>query len=181
MSTDNKTLGESPLGAIAPAKPAVQVTSRRNEALARRLAPGGNVFGGGTRALPLKEPKRWHTRIENDYGDDQQVYRAIHDLGWEPLSEDDLACKPEEVGFRKNEAGHLVRGINGREVVLKMAAEDYRQIEKLKTEKNMVGIGSASKTKTAMANAAAAAHGPEAGEFVDKHVSGTVIDVKGPL
>ena len=160
-------------------KPAVQVTSRRNDALARRLATG-NAFGSGTKSIPLKEPKRWHTRIENDYGDEQQVYRAIHEGGWEPLELADLACKPEDVGLRVNEAGHLVKGAQGREIVLKMAIEDYRAIERMKTEKNLAGIGSPSKTKTQMANAAAAAHGPEAGEFVERHVSGTVTDTRGP-
>ena len=166
---------------LTPAKPSVQVTSRRNAALARRLAPGGNVFGGGTRAIPLKEPKRWHTRIENDFGDDQSVYRAIHDLGWEPLEPSDLSCKPEDVGLRVNEAGHLVRGAQGREVVLKMAIEDYREVEQMKTARNLSGLGSPSKTKAQTANAAAAAFGPEAGDFVEKHVTGTVTDRQGPL
>lgn len=165
----------------APAKPVVQVTSRRNAALQRRLAPGGNVFGGGSRAIPLKEPQRWHTRVDNDFADAQQVYRSVHEHGWEPLTVDDLACKPEEVGLRLNEQGYLVRGVQGREVVLKMAKEDYREVERLKTEANMRGIGSPSKTKQHMAEAAAAQFGPEAGDFVASHVTGTVTDTKGTL
>lgn len=162
-------------------KATVQVTNRRNAALQRRLAPGGNVFGGGTRAIPLKEPEKWHTRIENDFADDQQVYRAVHDLGWEPLAVEDLGCKPEEVGLRVNEQGYLVRGQQGREVVLKMDKQDYRAVEKAKTEANMRGIGSPAKSKAQTAEAAAAAFGPEAGDFVHQHVTGTVTDTRGPL
>lgn len=162
-------------------KPVVQVTNRRNAALQRRLAPGANVFGGGSRALPLKEPERWHTRIENDFADAQQVYRAVHEFGWEPLTVADLACKPEEVGLKLNEQGYLVRGVQGREVVLKMAKEDYREVERMKTAKNLQGIGSPARTKAHMAEATAAAFGPEAGDFVHSHVTGTVTDTKGTL
>lgn len=177
----NPLTGTKAAPLAAAAKPAVQVTSRRNEALQRRLAPGGNVFGGGTRALPLKEPQRWHTRIENDFADAQQVYRAVHEFGWEPLTVDDLACKPEEVGLTLNAQGYLTRGAQGREVVLKMDKRDYREVERLKTEKNMQGIGSPTKTRTQAAEAAAAAFGPEAGDAVHKHFHGTVTDTKGGL
>lgn len=159
------------------AKPAIQVTTRRNEALMRRLA-GGNPFASGTRAIPLKEPHRWHLRIENDYADDGQVYRAIHEGGWVPLEPGDLACAPIDVGLRIGEGGYLVRGAQGREVVLKMAKEDYRQLELAKTAANNATIGRPDKIKAEMAGSAAATHGAEAGDFVHRHVTGTVTDTQ---
>ncbi len=186
MQTERKKPGPKPKTApsesaaalsepLPVAKSAIQVTTRKNDALARRLA-GGNPFATGTRAIPLKEPARWHTRIENDYADEGQVYRAVHEGGWLPLEPGDLACTPEEVGLRLNEMGYLVRGIQGREVVLKMAREDYRLLEQAKTRANNATIGRPDKIKHEMANAAAAAHGAQAGDFVHNHVHGTVTD-----
>lgn len=158
------------------AKPVVQVTSRKNSALARRLAPGGNPHATGTRSIPLREPGRWMLYIANNYGNDDELYRMRHELGWEPLEIGDLACKPEEVGFRVNETGDLVRGPQGREVIFKMAVEDYRILAMRKTERNNAGVGRPGQTKQQIAQAAAATFGPEAGDFADKHITGTVTD-----
>jgi len=165
----------------APAKPTVQVVSRRNAALERRLAKGANPHATSAKVIPLKEPHRWQLYIGNDYAEDDGLYRIVHEYGWTPLSPDDLACKPEEIGYRVSVSGHLVRGPQGREVVFKMDKQDYAILMQRKTEKNMQGIGSAAKTRTQVAEAAASHFGPEAGDYIHKHVTGTVTDTRESL
>lgn len=165
----------------APAKPSVQVTSRRSAALERRLAAGANPHQTSAKVIPLREPHRWQLYIGNDYAGDDGLYRMVHEYGWLPLEPSDLACKPEEIGYRVNESNHLVRGPQGREVIFKMDKADYALLVQRKTEKNMQGIGSASKTKSQVAEAAASTFGPEAGDYVHKHVTGTVTDTREAL
>lgn len=162
----------------APAKPMIQVTSRRSAALERRLKAGANPFGSTKHDIPLREPHRWQLYIGNDYNGADDLYRIVHEFGWVPLEVGDLACKPEDVGYRVNESGHLVRGPQGREVVFKMDKGDYALLMQKKTERNNQGIGSASKTRTQVAEAAAKTFGPDAGDYVHKHVTGTVVDTR---
>lgn len=161
------------------AKSTVQVTKRRSDALARRLS--GNPHSSGLRSIPLKEPHKWQLYIGNNYNNDDDLYRLVHDEGWEPLELADLACKPEEIGYRVSEDQRLVKGPQGREMVFKMDKADYAALQARKTEANNATIGRASKTKAAAAEAVTAAFGPEAGEFVDKHLTGTITDTVEPL
>lgn len=162
-----------------PRKSKITVTSRadtaktRNAALARRLA-SGNPFAAGTKSIPLKEPHRWHTYIANTYVDDSAFYEMRRN-GWEPLLPEDLGCPIEESGFTVSVDGHLVRGPRGQEMIFKMDADDYRLLERAKTERNMASIGSRSKTKNEMANAAGKQLGDEAGSFING-LQGEVID-----
>jgi hypothetical protein len=184
-ASEAKTLGEVQADAArtlgGAAKPVVQVTSRRSAALERRLAKGANPHVSSIKVIPLREPHRWQLYVGNDYAGDDGLYRMVHEYGWSTLEVGDLSCKPEEIGYRVNESGHLVRGPQGREVIFKMAKEDYAELMQRKTEKNMQGIGSASKTRTQVAEAAASAFGPEAGDYVHKHVTGTVTDTREAL
>lgn len=163
-------------------KSQITVTSRADRAktantvLARRLA-SGNHDGGGSRAIPLKEPEKWYTRIENCMVDDGRFYKMVHELGYEPLLPTDLACTPEEAGFRVSEDGKLVRGPAGpaMEMVFKMTREDRQLIDADRTARNMQGIGSAKRAKDDLANAAGSALGSEAGDFVNG-LEGSVVD-----
>lgn len=159
----------------------VQVTSRRNAALARRLAPGGNPHATSARTIPLREPHRWQLYIANDYAGQDELYRMVHEYGWLPLEPADLACAAEEIGYRVNESNHLVRGPQGREVIFKMDKGDYALLMQRKTERNLKGIGSASKTRTQVAEAASNAFGAEAADFIYKNVKGTVTDTQEPV
>jgi hypothetical protein len=119
--------------------------------------------------------------VANNYNNDDDLYRMVHERGWEPLEAADLACKPEDIGFRVSEDGKLVRGPQGREMIFKMAKDDYQALQQRKTEVNNASIGKPAKTKAAAATAVAAAFGDEAGSFVDKHLVGQVIDTQEPL
>jgi hypothetical protein len=170
-----------PVADVAPRKPAIAVSSRANAALMRRLQPGANPYISTSRAIPLKEPHKWQLYIANDYAEPDFFYRMIHELGWIPLEVGDLACEPEECGFRRSETGHLVRGPQGREMIFKMDKADYAILMQRKTERNNATVGNPGKTKQATANAAAQAFGPEAGDAVYKHFQGTVTDTLEPL
>jgi hypothetical protein len=161
------------------AKSQISVTPRKNDVLARRLA--GNPHSSGLRSIPLKEPQKWQLYIGNNYNNDDDLYRLVHEAGWLPLEEVDLACKPEEIGFRVSEDGKLVRGPQGREMIFKMDKVDYAILQQKLTEANNATIGRPGKTKDAAANAVAAVHGPEAGDFVHKHLTGTITDTVEPL
>jgi hypothetical protein len=161
------------------AKSQISVTPRKNDVLARRLA--GNPHKSGLRSIPLKEPQKWQLYIANDYNHEDDLYRMTHELGWLPLAVEDLACKPEDIGYRVSPDGNLVRGAQGREMVFKMDKADYAELQKRQTEANNATIGREGKTKAAAAEAVASAHGPEAGDFVHKHLVGTVTDTIEPL
>ena len=158
-------------------KSQITVTSRaktRNAALARRLA-SGNIHTGGARSLPLKEPERWHTYVANTYVNDSAFYE-MREKGWIPLEPADLNCTVEESGFTLSPDGYLVRGPQGREMVFKMDKADYRLLEQAKTAANMRGIGSATKAKADIAEAAGSQLGDEAGSYINS-LDGQVIDM----
>jgi hypothetical protein len=167
---------------MAPRKSSISVTSRadsaktRNVVLARRLA-SGNPDGGGNRSIPLKEPERWYTRIENCLVDSGRFYKMVHELGYEPVKPEDLACTPAEIGFTVSPDGNIVRGPLGadQEMLFKMPKEDRALLDEAMTRRNMQGIGSASKVKADLANAAGGALGGEAGDYI-ANLDGGVID-----
>ena len=162
------------------AKSTIQVTKRRNDALAKRLS-SPNPNATGQRAIPLKEPKRWQLYIGNNYNNDDDLYRLVHEAGWEPLELADLACKPEDVGFRLSEDGKLVRGPQSREMIFKMDIEDYKLLQQRQTDANNATIGKPNKTKQSVTEAVAAVHGGEAADFVQKHFVGHVTDTQESL
>lgn len=146
---------------------------RDNPALARRLQ--GNVFGGGSKDIPLKEPGRWYTRIDNTLSDDSRFYEVVHQLGYLPLKPEDLTVKPEEIGFRVSPDGNLVRGKNGEEMIFKMDVEARALLEAEMTRRNLKGQGSAKQTREALAEKVAGALGDEAASFMASQ-PGEVID-----
>jgi hypothetical protein len=152
---------------------------RDNPVLARRLA--GNIQGGGSIGIPLREPERWYTRIENQLADPNMFYRMRHEMGYVPLTADDLpeGVTPTAIGFRVSEDGYLVRGPVGQEEMpWKMPKEDRALLEQAMTDQNMAGIGSTKKIKNDMAEAAGSQFGSEAGDFMNS-LSGEVIDSIG--
>lgn len=162
-----------------PRKP-VELTSRRSIALAKRLAPGGNVFGSGSKSVPMREAGWKQKWFNGDYYPGR-LHEARHEKGWVPVTPDDLGVPIEELGFSVNALGHIARGARGEEVLFKMDARDYHEVSIRKTEANNREIGRPENTKSVLANAAAATHGDEAGQFVHDHFVGTVKDQIAPL
>jgi hypothetical protein len=169
-----------PTGTASGRRKPVTMTSRRTAALARRLAPGGNVFGKGSAPIPLHEPG-WTLRLFNGDLSDGRHYQAVHELGWEPVKPEMLAAKPEELGLRVNEAGYVVRGARGNELICRMPSDDYAEVQRRKTAANLREIGSESRTRDAVANAVASQAGDEGGQYVKDHFVGTVRDTLAPI
>jgi hypothetical protein len=160
--------------------PRITMTSRaeaaknRNAALQRRLE--GDPFAGGSTPIPLKEPTRWVTRWASSEFNAGRHWEMTARKGWDPVTADMLdQATPESLGMQVAEDGQLCRGVRATERLYRMAAEDFAEVQRLKTEKNLQGIGSASKVKADAAEAAAASHGAEAGEYIH-NLPGSVID-----
>lgn len=147
--------------------------ARDNPALARRLQ-SGNVHGGGNRDIPLKEPARWQTYLANTYANDNAFFE-MRELGWIPLTADDLSCTVQEAGFRLSPDNYIVRGPQGQEMLWKMDKQHYRLLEQARTAANLKGIGSAKKIKADMAEAASSQMGGEAADYI-AGLDGSVVD-----
>ena len=150
---------------------------RENPVLARRLA-SGNLQGGGNATVPLKEADRWYTRRDNQLADPNMFYRLVHEMGYQPVRAEDLqdGITPSMIGYRVTEDGYLVQGPAGQEEMLfKMDKADRALLDQAMTEQNLRGVGSASKIKADMAEAAASQMGSEAADYVNG-LSGSVID-----
>lgn len=135
---------------------------RDNPGAAKRLA--GNIFGGGSVDIPMKE-QGWYTRIDNTLADDANFYKMVHQLGYQPVTKDDLTCDPKEIGFFETPDGSLTRN-NGKEMIFKMPVEVRELIEAKATATNLKGQGSAKDTRDALAEKVAGAFGDQAADFM---------------
>lgn len=163
-----------------PRKSLTTVTSRRSIALAKRLGPGGNIYGSGSKAIPMAEPG-WKQKWFNSEYHSNRLYEAVHERGWIPVTPDDLSAKPEELGLVVNSLGHVARGAKAEEVLFKMDAEDYKEVERRKTEANNREIGRPGAVKNNIANALGNTFGDESGQFAKDNFVGNVVDSRSPL
>lgn len=171
-------------GVPAVTPPSITVAPRADESqwstddiIARRL--NGEAFGLKVERVPLREPQRWQLHIATSGIDPSRHYEMIHRHGWVPCTTDDLTpgVPLESIGWRLGEDGRtLVRGVRGEEVLYKMDAQIFRQIQRKKAEKNVESMRSPKAAREEAANAAAAAHGDQAAEYLAKHTSITITD-----
>jgi hypothetical protein len=168
-------------------KPQISVTPRTesafdiDEIIRKRLA--GNPFGVGTTEIPMREPGKWATYLANGDLHPSRLYEMTARKGWVPFTVDDLPenVTPESIGFSVNEAGALCRGTRGQEIVYKQPAEVRQQIQAAKTAANMRGMGTASKVKQSIVEAASGSLGDEAATSLNQHLHVTGQDTRGPL
>ena len=164
-------------------KPTITVNPRSDEStwsaddiIAKRLS--GEPFGMRTDEIPLKEPGHWQLYIANSQGNESRHYDMVHRKGWKPFTKADLAegISPESLGFRVAEDNQtLVRGVRGEEVIYKMPKADYDAIQAQKAAANTRDMRSGTAAKQAAAEAAVAAHGPQAAEYLS-HANLTITD-----
>jgi hypothetical protein len=161
-------------------KKPITVTNRQeaveNAVLKRRLS--GNVFGHARNEIPLKEPQKWYTRWENTLTNPQMHFEMVHELGYVTVTEADLSVPAAEAGVQLTPDGNVCRGSGAMiEILYKMAREDRAALEAAQTEHNnrIIGKGSQSGTRNAIANAASAALGDEAATFLNS-MPGSVVD-----
>lgn len=161
-------------------KKPITVTSRQdaveNAVLKRRLS--GNVFGHQRGEIPLRDPHKWYIRWENTLVNPQMHFEMVHELGYLPVTEADLSVPAAEAGVQLTPEGNVCRG-SGQllELLYKMAIEDRRALEAAQTDHNnrIIGKGSQSGTRNAIANAAGASLGDEAASFLNS-MPGSVVD-----
>ena len=146
---------------MPPKKKEISVVDRRLQS--------GSIFGTSSRPIPLTEPNRWELRIVNSQISANRLYEMQADRGWVYAVPEDLAVKPEEIGFQILD-GRIVRGERGQEVVMKMERADYREIQKMKDTENRKNTFGKEAVKSAIL--AAAAKKPDGGrgaDFLSRH------------
>ena len=144
------------------------------EVLERRLQ---NPFGDGSVPIIFKDDG-WRAYIA-DGNRTGRVHDLVHRQGYAYVTPEDLAGKPEDYGFDTQE-GRVVRGERGREVLLKIPADDFQMIALAKDARNR-GKASPGAIKAFIAEQAGAQFGDEAGAFLSRNVELTEHRAPEPL
>lgn len=133
----------------------------------RLINPGPE---GGVPILLTEEgwTLRWiNTKLANRF------YRAVHQQGWTQVKLTELKDPPETLGLTDNGDGLVRRGDRGEEILMKIPTPVFTRIQRRKAEVERENM---KKTRQRLAEAAAAEHGAEAGEFVTSRLKGQVLD-----
>ena len=135
-----------------------KVTTKVPISVVDRRLKSGAIFGLGSKAIPLVEPRQWSLFIANTELSNSRLWEIQAEKGWIYVTPEDLAVKPEEIGFRELD-GHIVRGVHGQEVLMKMPQTKYAAVQKMKDAHNRETTYGVEATKRAIANAARAEPG----------------------
>lgn len=111
------------------------MAKKKDLSIIERRLQAGSIFGTSSKPIPLVEPQAWTLRIVNSKVNNQHLYDMQAEKGWVYATLEDLAVKPEEIGFRVLD-GRIVRGTQGEEVLMKMPAKDYKAVSKEKDKVN---------------------------------------------
>lgn len=142
-----------------PKLPKVSVLERRMR----------DPFGSGSIPITIKTPGQWEIRIFNKTTRTGRIHDAVQKLGWVFVEPVELDGSADEYGFRELD-NRLVRGEHAEEVLMKMPADTYRQIQMAKARLNLQNLGS-KKTTDAVAQATAQKFGDQAGDVVSRNIS----------
>lgn len=140
----------------------------------RRLQ-SGSIFGTSSKPIPLKEPKAWTLRIVNSDVNNQHLYDMQAEKGWVYATLDDLAVKPDEIGFREQD-GRIVRGTKGTEVLMKMPAADYKLVQREKDKVNRAQTLGRKAARNTIMGAMHAAGDDQGAAFMEKALQSAKIE-----
>lgn len=145
---------------------------KKEISVVERRLKSGRIFSVGSRPIPLAEPNRWIVRTVNTQISDARAWEMQAEKGWVYATAADLAVAPTEIGFRELD-GHIVRGTQGQEVLMKMEKADYAAIQKQKEAENTRNTFSAAANKAAILSAAHAdpTVGDQGAEFLNRSIS----------
>ena len=143
----------------------------------RRLQ-SGSIFGTSSKPIPLKEPALWTLRIVNSKVNNQHLYDMQAEKGWIYAVVDDLAVRPDEIGFRELD-GHVVRGTQGEEVLMKMPAKDYKLVQKEKDKVNRAQTIGKKAARDTIMGAMHAAGDEQGAEFMQRALRSAKIEDSG--
>lgn len=141
--------------------------------LDRRLL---HPFGSPSVAITLKEGD-YEVRIVDSQSRPGRLHDVRHNKGWEFVTPDELDGSPDEYGFRAMD-NRVVRGDNGREVLMKMDRGVYQQILAAKTALNEKAVRPQA-LREAAAQEVAVQYGSEAGDRVYNHQPISVTTSRG--
>lgn len=114
---------------------------------------------------------RWvNSAIEGRY------HRAVHEQGWEPVRKDELADANEIADLVDSPDGVVRRGERGKEVLMKMPRDVCDRIQDRKVEVRKQRARSSSRQKEELLTAVAGRHGPEAADYIGRHIKGEIIE-----
>ena len=148
------------------AKVTVSDRTPMRAAIANRLK---HPFGRSTTAIPLKEPKRWELRIVDAHMRNDRL-SEVKDKGWDFVEPEDVACDVQDYGFRQD-GRRIVRGDRGSEVLMKMEREEWRLVQRAKTEANIRQTHGVKEQKKTILERSSAEQGDQATTFLDKALS----------
>lgn len=129
-----------------------------------------NPYGEPSAPIALKDPRlrpRWfNADIMSD-----KIWRAKA-KGWNGVRPEDVVDLDQVGHYIVSAEGYIARGERGKEILMAMPIEAYNAIEKAKSAYNMRNMGSMSKTKNEVIEAAGQKFGDEAATFLTKsHVN----------
>lgn len=143
---------------------------KREISVVERRLQSGSIFAASSRPIPLVEPERWTVRIVNSQISDAHLWEMQAEKGWIYAEPTDLAVQPHEIGFRVQD-GRLVRGVQGHEVLMKMARAEYEAIQRAKDAENRKNtFGAKALKQTVLGAAQAEPDGARGAEFLDRHM-----------
>ncbi len=162
--------------ADGPAEGPVPTKKRppRISVLERRLQ---NPFGDGSPPIKLKDPG-WVVHVINGNLRQGRYHDVVRNKGWVPVEPGEIDGAPEDFGFDVKE-GRVVRGPRGEEVLMKMPAEDYREIQMAKDAHNR-RLTHPTQVKADISQAAAKELGDRAGDYLDRAIT-TVNVERSPI
>lgn len=140
----------------------------RVSVMARRLK---HPFGAHSRGIPLSARRRdCVVRVFTaDQEHQDRHFKAIHDLGWQPCLVEDLAVKPESIGYAVNEAGYIVRGTRGQDMLMWMPEADWQRLCRAKSDANTARVKSTAVRQEVAQATAKEFQSDQAGEAVYSH------------
>ena len=112
--------------------PRVTSVIRRRDIIDRRLK---NPNGQESLSIPSVPAGRWVFRIANGTISPDHIWRMRQQKGWEFAAPADLGGRPEDFGFEVRQE-RMVRGDRGQEVLMKMDATEWHEIQQAKSDAN---------------------------------------------
>lgn len=172
-------------------KPRISVTPRADIAAQDLDAIANNVNERRLRGehvrngeIPLREPGKWALRRANSLAEENRHYTMVHELGWLPMTVDDLApgTTAESIGYRLAEDGKtLCKGLRGDEVLYKKDKQAHDAIKLREARDRQKPLKSESAAKADAASAVASVHGDQAAEYIMKNTTVRISDQQGPV
>lgn len=119
-------------------------------------------------------PEVWAVRWCNSALSADRIWRLRSYKGWVPVRIEELAAPDQIGGLTTSAEGMVTRGEREQEVLMKMPAAMYRQIQLAKAQHLDARLRSTTRTRQEVVEEVGAAFGGEAAGFAHEHFVGQV-------